>query len=112
VAEAAKQKAAPWADTDVTQARLLTGQAMERTLSGLVQKHRSKPAEAQKAFAEASAKLGEAVRLRTAAAAKGVRLEGSLPYEVRVFVATVQGQTGEATAALAASRKAAARNPD
>ena len=112
VEETAKAKPAAWVEADLAKARLLTAQAMERNLYGRVQQGRNQPAQAQKAFAAAAAMIDEALSLREAASAQGVRLPASLPYEVSAAIATSLGKTEEAESALQAARKASIQNPD
>ena len=109
----AKQAKAPaWENADVTKARLLTADAMERYMHGLVQRHRSKQAEAAKAFGEAHAKVTEAIKLRAAGAAAGAVKPDALAYEVLAAIETARGKSAEAQAAQAEARQADAANPD
>ncbi len=112
IAEAAKVKPAPWIGAGVARARLLTGQAMERYLYGRRVGHGGKQADAAKAYAEAEAKVTEALRLREAAASKGGETVDGLAYEVRAAIKTAQGKSAEADAARAAALKAYGANPD
>ena len=110
--ETKKKPAAGWIASDVSKARLLEAEAMERYLAGRVAAHRSKAGEAAKIYADALAKVTEAERLRLAVAASGGRKVDPLLYEVKAAILAAQGQTAEARAAMAAAQAASAANPD
>jgi len=110
ITEAAKTPAQAWEHADVTKARGLTAQAMERYLHSLVMRHRGKGPDAAKAMAEATASVAEAIRLREGAAQAGAVQVDPLPYEVQAAILTAQGKDASASSAKAAA--AAGRNPD
>ncbi len=112
VGEAAKVKPAAWVEPAVAAARLLVGQATERYVYGRLMGHRGKQGEATKAWAEAAAKVADALRLQKAVEAQGGTRIDPLPYEVQAAIFTAQGKTTEAQAARAAAAQANAQNPD
>ncbi|MDJ0520535.1 MAG: protein kinase [Planctomycetota bacterium] len=112
LSNAAKAKPAPWVDAQVAQARLLTGQAMERYLYGRRIGHGGKQAEAAKAYADGAAKIAEALRRWNEVAAKGGEKLGGLPHEVLAAIQTAQGKAAEAQASRTAAAQAYRGNPD
>jgi serine/threonine-protein kinase len=112
LSEALKKKPAAWEPAPIAQAHLLTAQAMERYLAGRVASFRKKDAEAAKAYGEAAAKVGEALRLRTEAAAHGGELLDPLPFEVQAAILGARGDRQGAAKAAASAAQAALKNPD
>ena len=109
----AKQVDAPaWEHDDVVKARLLTADAMERYLAGLVARHKGKGADATKALGEAEAHATQAIALREGAAKKGAIQPDALVYEVLAAVEAALGKTAEAGAARTKALAADRVNPD
>ncbi len=109
----AKQVDAPaWEHEDVVKARLMTADAMERYLFGLMQRHRGKGADAAKAFGEAHALVARAIGLREAAAKAGAVKPEALDYEVLAAIEAARGKAAEAAAARTKAKAADLGNPD